>query len=85
MRSDSNSTVSLRTMYEDFKTHMPARLAEVGDALRAADAPRLREAAHKICPLLSAFSTLAGDVASNLEDLATEGQVAEARPLVRTA
>jgi two-component system sensor histidine kinase/response regulator len=69
-------------MCEDFKTYMPARLAELGDALRSGDAPRLRQAAHKICALLSAFSTAAGNVASDLEDLATEGQVAEARPLV---
>ena len=45
-------------------------------------APRLRQAAHKICALLSAFSTVGGSVASDLEDLATAGQLAEARPLV---
>ena len=60
----------------------PARLAEVCDALRARDAPRLREAAHKLCGLLSAFSTAAGDVASDLEDHAARGQLDEARPLV---
>ena len=46
------------------------------------DAPRLREAAHKLCGLLSAFSTVAGDVASDLEDLAARGRLDEARPLV---
>jgi hypothetical protein len=69
-------------MCVDFETYMPARLAEVADALRAGDAPRLRQAAHKICALLSAFSTMAGNVASDLEDLATDGLLVKARPLV---
>ena len=63
-------------------SYLPARLAEVGDALRDQDAPRLREAAHKLCGLLSAFSTVAGDVASDLEDQAARGQLDECRPLV---
>src|SRR4051794_18513136 len=50
----------LRELCQDFRTYPPARLVEVGDALRAQDAPRLREAAHKLCGLLSAFSTVAG-------------------------
>jgi two-component system, sensor histidine kinase and response regulator len=54
----------------------------MGDALRGRDAPRLREAAHKLCPLLFAFSTVAGDVASVLEDHAAQGRLEEARPLV---
>jgi hypothetical protein len=61
---------------------VPARLAEVGEALRDQDAPRLREAAHKLCALLFAFSTAAGDVASDLEDHAAQGRLEEARPLV---
>jgi hypothetical protein len=42
----------------------------------------LREAAHKLCALLFAFSTTAGNVASDLENLAAQGGLAEARPLV---
>ncbi len=60
----------LRRMCEDFQTDAPARLAEVDDALRERDAPRLRQAAHKFCALLFVFSTVAGDVASDLEDQA---------------
>jgi CheY-like chemotaxis protein len=82
LRACGNDADGLRRMCEDFRTYMPARLAEVGDALRSGDGPRLRQAAHKLCALLSAFSTAAGNLASDLEDLATEGQVAEARPLV---
>jgi hypothetical protein len=72
----------LRGMCQDFQAYVPARLAEMGEALRDRDAPRLREAAHKLCPLLSAFSTAAGDVASDLEDHAAQGRLDEARPLV---
>jgi CheY-like chemotaxis protein len=72
----------LRGMCQNFQTYAPARLAEVGDALRERDAPRLRKAAHKFCPLLFAFSTVAGNVASDLEDHAAQGQLEEARTLV---
>ena len=48
----------LRGMCQDFQTYVPARLAEMGEALRDRDAPRLREAAHKLCALL--FSVLHG-------------------------
>jgi hypothetical protein len=69
-------------MCEDFRTYAPARLAEMGDALRDRSAERLRVAAHKFCPWLLAFSTVAGNVASELEDLAARGQLEDARPLV---
>jgi PAS domain S-box-containing protein len=72
----------LLRLYRDFRTYAPAGMAEVGEALRDGDAPRLREAAHKLYPLLAAFSTVAGDVASDLEDRAAQGQLDEARPLV---
>ena len=73
---------ALRGMCRAFETYLPMRFTEVGDALRAQDAPRLREAAHKLCPLLSAFSTVAGNLAWDLELHAAEGQLEEARPLV---
>jgi PAS domain S-box-containing protein len=72
----------LRKMCETFQAYAPAQLAEVGDALRDGDAPRLRGAAHMFCALLFAFSTVAGDVASDVEDHAAQGQIEEARPLV---
>jgi hypothetical protein len=72
----------LLRMCQDFRTYAPAGMAEVGEALREGDAPRLREAAHKVYPLLAAFSTIAGDVASDLEDRAAQGHLDEARPLV---
>jgi hypothetical protein len=69
-------------MCRAFQTYLPDRLAEVGDALGGRDSPRLREAAHKLCALLPAFSTAAGDVASDLYDHAAQGRLEEARPLV---
>ena len=72
----------LRGMCQDFQTYAPARLAEVGDALRERDAPRLRQAAHKFCALLFAFSSVAGNVGSDLEDRAIAGQLEEAQPLM---
>jgi hypothetical protein len=59
-----------------------ARIAEVAAALRDRDAPRLREAAHMLCGLLSAFSTAAAAAASDLEAAAAGGDLDEARPLV---
>jgi HPt (histidine-containing phosphotransfer) domain-containing protein len=56
--------------------------AAIRDALGDQDAPRLREAAHKFCGMLSAFSTVAGDRAADLEDLAARGQLEEAPPAV---
>jgi two-component system, sensor histidine kinase and response regulator len=54
----------------------------VAEALEARDARRLCEAAHKLRGLLSAFSVVAGGLASDLEGLAAGGRVDEARPLV---
>src|SRR5262249_16606744 len=72
----------LRRLCQDFRTYAPSRLAEVREALRDRDAPRLRQAVHKFCPLLLAFSTVAGNLASDLEDHAAQGQLEEARRLV---
>jgi CheY-like chemotaxis protein/HPt (histidine-containing phosphotransfer) domain-containing protein len=73
---------ALQGMCRALQSYLPDRLAEVGDALRASDASRLREAAHKLGGLLLAFSTSAGDVASDLEEHAAQGRLEEARPLV---
>jgi two-component system, sensor histidine kinase and response regulator len=72
----------LRRMCDEFRTLAPTWLAEVDDALRDRSAARLRQAAHKFCPWLFTFSTVAGNLASELEDHAAKGQLEEARPLV---
>ena len=60
----------------------PGALARVEGALRDRDAATLREVAHKLNGLVSAFSTPAGDLASSLEDLAAGSRLDEARTLV---
>src|SRR5262249_6557363 len=65
-----------------FRAGLPGHLRAVQGALRARDAPRLREAAHKLAGMVAAFSTAAGGVASDLEDHAAQGRLEEAQPLV---
>jgi HPt (histidine-containing phosphotransfer) domain-containing protein len=72
----------LGKMCRRLQSLVPEDLAAVRDALHDQDAPRLREAAHKLYGTLSAFSTVAGNVASDLEDYAAQGQLEEAQPLV---
>jgi two-component system sensor histidine kinase/response regulator len=57
-------------------------LTAVQEALRERDAIRLREAAHKLCGTVAAFSTAVGAVASDLDDQAARGQIEDAWPLV---
>ena len=73
---------ALRRMCQDFQIYAPVRLGEVGDALRERNALRLRQAAHKLYPLMFAFSPVAGNVASELEDHAAQDRLEEAHPLV---
>jgi HPt (histidine-containing phosphotransfer) domain-containing protein len=68
----------LGKMCRTLQTRVPEHLAAIRDALHDQDAPRLREAAHKFCGILSAFSTTAGDQAASLEDLAARGMLNEA-------
>ncbi|HKB41591.1 MAG TPA: response regulator, partial [Gemmataceae bacterium] len=72
---------ALEEICQAFRSRLPEHLKAVQDALRAEDAPRLREAAHKLAGMVAAFSSEAGDVASELEDRAAQGQLQGARPL----
>ncbi len=72
----------LEQFCELFRARLPNHLADVREALRDRDAARLSEAAHKLCGTLAVFSTVAGAVASDLEDHAALGHLEEARPLV---
>jgi HPt (histidine-containing phosphotransfer) domain-containing protein len=72
----------LRKMCRSLQSRVPEHLAAVRDALHDQDALRLREAAHKCCGMLSAFSTVAGDQAARLEDLAARGLLQETLPVV---
>jgi CheY-like chemotaxis protein len=72
----------LRKMCRSLQSRVPEHLAAVRGALHDQDAPRLREAAHKFYGMLSAFSTVAGDRAADLEDLAARALLKEALPVV---
>jgi len=72
----------LEKIGQAFRARVPDHLAAVQNALRDQDTIRLREAAHKLCAMMAAFSTVAGRVASDLEDHAARDQLEAARPLV---
>jgi CheY-like chemotaxis protein len=72
----------LEKIGQTFRARLPDHVKAVREALRDHDAPRLREAAHKLAGMVAAFSTVAGGVASDLEDQAAQGRLEEARPLV---
>src|SRR5207244_128408 len=72
----------LGKMCRTLQTRVPEHLAAIRDALHDQDALRLREAAHKFCGMLSAFSTVAGDQAASLEDLAARGLLNDDLPVV---
>ncbi len=76
-----NDPEGLRRLCQDFRTYAPSRLGELGDALRERDARGLSEAAHKFSALLFAFSTVAGNLAVDLEDLADAGRLEQAQLL----
>jgi hypothetical protein len=65
-----------------FRACLPDQLKAVQEALRDGDALRLRQAAPKLSGMVTAFSTVAGGVAADLECHAGQGQLEEARPLV---
>jgi two-component system sensor histidine kinase/response regulator len=73
---------TLEKICQVLRDRLPDHLRAVQDALRDRDAVRLREASHKLYGTVAAFSTVAGAVASDLEDQAARGQLEEARPLV---
>jgi CheY-like chemotaxis protein len=56
-------------------------LAALAEARTATDLKRLREIAHKLCGMLAAFSTPAGELASAMEDRADAGELEAALDL----
>jgi PAS domain S-box-containing protein len=69
----------LRKMCRHFQTFVPGRLAELSEALRDRNVPRLREAAHKLGGMVSSFSATAAEAVAVLGRLAGEGRIEEAR------
>jgi CheY-like chemotaxis protein len=72
----------LEKICQALRTRLPDHVRSLRDALREGDPAPLRETAHKLCGILAAFSTVAGGVASELEDQAARGRLDEAPRLV---
>jgi len=81
LASCGGDAATLEEICQTFRARLPDHLKAVRDSLRDGDAPRLREAAHKLAGMVATFSTVAGDVASELEDHAAEGQLDKAQSL----
>jgi CheY-like chemotaxis protein len=75
--------IILDKICQAFRACLPDDLTAVQDALRERSTVRLREAAHKLCGTVAAFSAVASAVASDLEDQAAQGQLEEAQSLVQ--
>jgi CheY-like chemotaxis protein len=75
-------SVILEKLGVALRAGLPDQVAAVEEALRAGDAPRLRDAAHRISGMVAAFSTAGGSLASEIEDHAADGRLEPARPLV---
>src|SRR5436309_13535039 len=69
-------------MCQTLTARVPEHLATLRDALGDQNAPRLREAAHKCCGMLSEFSAAAGDLAGSLEELAAGTRLDAAAPIL---
>ncbi|CAN5194903.1 hypothetical protein BH10PLA2_BH10PLA2_10090 [soil metagenome] len=74
--------VILASICETFRARLPDHLLTIEQALKLGKTDNLREAAHKLCGMIAAFSTRAAAVASELEDVAVQGELVEALPLV---
>ncbi len=65
-----------------FREQLPIDLTTLQAAVAARAASELREIAHRLSSMLGAFSTSAGALASDIEDLAAAGELTAAAPLV---
>jgi PAS domain S-box-containing protein len=74
--------VILNKICQAFRKRLPERVTAVREALDEQNAPRLREAAHQLAGMVGTFSSVAGGIASDLEDQAATGQLHEAPALV---
>jgi signal transduction histidine kinase/CheY-like chemotaxis protein len=74
--------VVLEKICQAFRACVPDHLVTMQGALRDQDAPRLRDAAHKLSGMVAAFSTVAGELASEIEEHSAQGRLDLARPLL---
>ncbi len=76
-----DSTI-LERLATALRHHLPGELSRAQTHLHAGNADALREAAHRLYGMVSAASTVAGKLASELEDQAACGALSEAAPLL---
>jgi PAS domain S-box-containing protein len=72
----------LEKICQALRARLPDQVTAIRDALHEQNMSGLREAAHKLSGMVAAFSTIAGNVAADLEVCAAEGRRQEAQPLV---
>ena len=72
----------LEKLCEAFRRSLPEHMTRIRSALRDEDLPRLREAAHMLYGTVAGFSTVAGALASTLEDSATQQDLESCTELV---
>jgi two-component system sensor histidine kinase/response regulator len=82
LAASGGNPIILDAVRSGLRTRLPIELDAVESALAAGDALRLREAAHLLLGLVSAFSTLVAELASHLEDIAASGDLAGAPELI---
>src|SRR6185369_12024853 len=73
--------VALEKMCDALRKCLPSDLAELEDALGAFNSSSVERAAHRLSGVLAAFSTTAGDLASELEECAARGELEQAAQL----
>jgi CheY-like chemotaxis protein len=72
----------LQSICDALRASLPSQLASIQTAFADNDVSAVREAAHKLAGMVAAFSTVAGKMASDLEDDAASGHLEDARPLM---
>lgn len=82
LSSCGSDPIILQKICQAFQAGLPAQLTAIQAALHQQDVSQLREAAHKLCGMIAAFSTVAATITSNLEDQAAAGQIDACQPLV---
>jgi two-component system, sensor histidine kinase and response regulator len=82
LAASGDNAENLQEICSEFRAALPIRLSALQQAMRDQDALQLREEAHSLHGMLAVFSTVAGNLASDLEDAAARGQLGSARLLV---
>jgi len=72
----------LESICRAFRNGLPDLIAHVLDSFQNRDSMQLREAAHELSGVLAAFSTIGGNLASQIEDLAAAARLEECRTIV---